>query len=207
MPPSERDQATSGRPRPTDASSIRRRGPTCWTAPWRSRDWAPWSRPGSSASRRCHRAQLEGACVRPAAGVGVAVAPELAAELVAEVADRPGALPLFEYALTECFDARAGGALTLAGYRGIGGLRGGAGPTCGLDPRRAASRRAGGRPAGVPPARDDRRRRRRHPPSRRRATIGHIVNSRAITLRSCGSATVTASMTTAKPIPNAAPAR
>jgi DNA-binding SARP family transcriptional activator/ABC-type glycerol-3-phosphate transport system substrate-binding protein len=69
-------------------------------------------------------AQLEGACVRPAAGVGVAVAPELAAELVAEVADRPGALPLFEYALTECFDARGGGALTLAGYRGIGGLRG-----------------------------------------------------------------------------------
>jgi hypothetical protein len=52
------------------------------------------------------------------------VAPELAAELVAEVADGPGALPLFEYALTERFDARAGGALTLAGYRGIGGLRG-----------------------------------------------------------------------------------
>jgi DNA-binding SARP family transcriptional activator len=69
-------------------------------------------------------AQFEGACVRPAAGVGVAVAPELAAELVADVADRPGALPLFEYALTECFDARRGGAMTLAAYRGIGGLRG-----------------------------------------------------------------------------------
>jgi DNA-binding SARP family transcriptional activator len=69
-------------------------------------------------------AQLERACVRPARGVGVAVEPELAAELVADVADRPGALPLFEYALTECFDARRDAALTLTGYRRIGGLRG-----------------------------------------------------------------------------------
>jgi energy-coupling factor transporter ATP-binding protein EcfA2 len=69
-------------------------------------------------------AQLEEASVRPAAGVGVTVEPELAAELVADVAERPGALPLFEYALTELFEARVGDALTLEAYRGIGGLRG-----------------------------------------------------------------------------------
>jgi DNA-binding SARP family transcriptional activator/ABC-type glycerol-3-phosphate transport system substrate-binding protein len=68
--------------------------------------------------------QLETACVRPAARVGVTVEPELAAELVVDVAERPGALPLFEYALTELFEARTGGTLTLEAYRGIGGLRG-----------------------------------------------------------------------------------
>jgi DNA-binding SARP family transcriptional activator/ABC-type glycerol-3-phosphate transport system substrate-binding protein len=68
--------------------------------------------------------QLEAACTRPAAGVGVTVEPELAAELVSDVADRPGALPLFEYALTETFAARSGSTLSLDTYRRIGGLKG-----------------------------------------------------------------------------------
>jgi DNA-binding SARP family transcriptional activator/ABC-type glycerol-3-phosphate transport system substrate-binding protein len=69
-------------------------------------------------------AQLEAACVHPAVNVGVTVEPELAAELVADVAERPGALPLFEYALTELFDARCATTLTLESYRQLGGLRG-----------------------------------------------------------------------------------
>jgi DNA-binding SARP family transcriptional activator/ABC-type glycerol-3-phosphate transport system substrate-binding protein len=68
--------------------------------------------------------QLEAACSRPAAAVGVTVEPELAAELVSDVADEPGALPLFEYALTETFAARRGGTLSLDTYRRIGGLQG-----------------------------------------------------------------------------------
>ncbi len=68
--------------------------------------------------------QLEAACTRPAASVGVTVEPELAAELVSDVADQPGALPLFEYALTETFAAREGATLSLDTYQQIGGLHG-----------------------------------------------------------------------------------
>ena len=69
-------------------------------------------------------AQLEAACTRPAARVGVTVEPQLAAEIVSDVADEPGALPLFEYALTETFAARTGATLSLETYRRIGGLHG-----------------------------------------------------------------------------------
>jgi DNA-binding SARP family transcriptional activator/ABC-type glycerol-3-phosphate transport system substrate-binding protein len=69
-------------------------------------------------------AQLEEAVVRPAASVGVSVEPELIAELVADVVQRPSALPLFQYALTVLFETRTGPALTLHGYQRIGGVRG-----------------------------------------------------------------------------------
>jgi DNA-binding SARP family transcriptional activator/ABC-type glycerol-3-phosphate transport system substrate-binding protein len=69
-------------------------------------------------------AELEAATVRPAQAVGVDVAPELVAQLVAEVAFEPAALPLFQYTLTELFDAREGGPLTLTGYRRLGGIQG-----------------------------------------------------------------------------------
>jgi DNA-binding SARP family transcriptional activator len=68
--------------------------------------------------------QLEAAAVQPAAGVGVSVDPQLAAELISAVANQPGALPLFEYALTQAFDVRRGATLSLDTYRRLGGLRG-----------------------------------------------------------------------------------
>jgi DNA-binding SARP family transcriptional activator/ABC-type glycerol-3-phosphate transport system substrate-binding protein len=68
--------------------------------------------------------ELERACVSPAAEVGVLVEPGLAAELVTDVAEHPGALPLFQYALTELFEARSGETLTVEGYRRLGGLQG-----------------------------------------------------------------------------------
>jgi hypothetical protein len=68
--------------------------------------------------------QLEAACTRPAASVGVTVQPELAAELVSDIADQPGALPLFQYALTRTFAGRRGSTLTLETYRRVGGLQG-----------------------------------------------------------------------------------
>jgi DNA-binding SARP family transcriptional activator/ABC-type glycerol-3-phosphate transport system substrate-binding protein len=69
-------------------------------------------------------AELEEACVAPATAVGVGVEPELTAQLVADVASHPGALPLFQYALTEVFDARGDGPLTLAVHEQLGGLQG-----------------------------------------------------------------------------------
>lgn len=68
--------------------------------------------------------ELEQAIVAPAEHVGVAVEPALLAELVADTANRPGSLPLLQYALTELFDQRTGAVLTRAGYGAIGGLRG-----------------------------------------------------------------------------------
>jgi DNA-binding SARP family transcriptional activator len=68
--------------------------------------------------------ELEQAIVAPAQRVGVGVEPALLAELVADTANRPGSLPLLQFALTELFDRRSGAALTRAGYGAIGGLRG-----------------------------------------------------------------------------------
>jgi basic membrane lipoprotein Med (substrate-binding protein (PBP1-ABC) superfamily)/DNA-binding SARP family transcriptional activator len=68
--------------------------------------------------------ELEAVVVGPAERGGVAVEPALLAELVADAADRPGTLPLLEFALTELFDQRTQAALTLDGYRVLGGIRG-----------------------------------------------------------------------------------
>lgn len=68
--------------------------------------------------------ELEQAIVAPAQRVGVGVEPALLAELVADTANRPGSLPLLQFALTELFDQRTGAVLNRAGYGAIGGLRG-----------------------------------------------------------------------------------
>lgn len=67
---------------------------------------------------------IEAAAVGPAQRVGVGLAPDLLAQLVADMANEPGALPLFQYTLTELFDERADSAMTLDGYRRIGGIAG-----------------------------------------------------------------------------------
>jgi len=68
--------------------------------------------------------ELEAIVVGPAERGGIRVEPNLLAALVADAADRPGTLPLLEFALTELFDQRTGAALTLEGYRALGGIRG-----------------------------------------------------------------------------------
>jgi ABC-type glycerol-3-phosphate transport system substrate-binding protein len=67
--------------------------------------------------------QLERAIAGPAEHVGLEVEPGLIAAMVTDVADRPGALPLLEFALTELAE-RKEGALTLDAYRRIGGVLG-----------------------------------------------------------------------------------
>lgn len=66
--------------------------------------------------------ELQQAITGPATRVGVAVEPDLVARLIADVADRPGTLPLLQYGLTELFDARDSGPLTLDAYEAIGGI-------------------------------------------------------------------------------------
>lgn len=68
--------------------------------------------------------ELERAVVEPARRMGVGVEGTLVAELVADMREQPGALPLFQYALTEVFEQAQGSVLTLDTYRDIGGLGG-----------------------------------------------------------------------------------
>ncbi|MGA9159268.1 MAG: BTAD domain-containing putative transcriptional regulator [Actinomycetota bacterium] len=68
--------------------------------------------------------ELEQAIRAPAEGVGVSPEPGLVAEMIADVAHQPGALPLLQYALTELFERREEGRLTLTSYQDIGGVGG-----------------------------------------------------------------------------------
>jgi WD40 repeat protein/DNA-binding SARP family transcriptional activator/class 3 adenylate cyclase len=68
--------------------------------------------------------ELEQAIRGPAEGVGVRAEPGVVAEMIADVAHQPGALPLLQYALRELFERRDDGRLTLAAYEEIGGVAG-----------------------------------------------------------------------------------
>jgi basic membrane lipoprotein Med (substrate-binding protein (PBP1-ABC) superfamily) len=68
--------------------------------------------------------ELEVAARRPAEEAGVALEPALLAGLLADVIGRPGALPLFQYALTELFDRRTDETLTLSSYEAMDGVAG-----------------------------------------------------------------------------------
>jgi WD40 repeat protein len=88
--------------------------------------------------------ELETAIRAPAQGVGVMAESGLVAEMIADVAHQPGALPLLQYALTELFERRDGNRLTSATYREIGGI---AGALSARAERIYASTDAGGRRA------------------------------------------------------------
>lgn len=68
--------------------------------------------------------ELEHAIVDPAHGVGTEFEPGLVSELVADVADQPGALPMLQYALTELYDRRVSDLMTRDAYRDLGGVAG-----------------------------------------------------------------------------------
>jgi WD40 repeat protein/class 3 adenylate cyclase len=68
--------------------------------------------------------EFERAIVAPADGVGVRLEPGLLAEMVADVAHEPGALPLLQYALTELYERREAEVLTREAYVAIGGVSG-----------------------------------------------------------------------------------
>ncbi|NDJ62327.1 MAG: protein kinase, partial [Chloroflexi bacterium] len=68
--------------------------------------------------------ELERAIVAPAHQIGIVPEPGLVADIIADVNEQPGALPLLQYLLSELFERRSGNLLTLATYRDIGGVRG-----------------------------------------------------------------------------------
>ena len=107
-------------------------------------------------------AELERAVDGPAEALGVRFEPGLVAQIVADVVDRRGALPLLQYALTELFDRRAGDVITWPRTPRSAACPAPspAGPRrC----RRARARRPGDGPAAVAAARQRRRRRRGRP--------------------------------------------
>jgi WD40 repeat protein/class 3 adenylate cyclase len=68
--------------------------------------------------------EFERAIARPAERAGVTFEPGLLAEMVADVANEPGALPLLQYALTELYERREGNVMTRDAYHAIGGVSG-----------------------------------------------------------------------------------
>jgi WD40 repeat protein/DNA-binding SARP family transcriptional activator/energy-coupling factor transporter ATP-binding protein EcfA2 len=68
--------------------------------------------------------EIERAISVPAAAVGVSLEQGLLAEIVADVLDEPGALPLLQYALTELFAQRDAATMTRFAYGSIGGVSG-----------------------------------------------------------------------------------
>ena len=68
--------------------------------------------------------ELQRAISGPAERMGVVLESGLVAQMVADVSDEPGALPLLQFALTELFEQRRGNTMTLEAYRGVGGVSG-----------------------------------------------------------------------------------
>jgi WD40 repeat protein/serine/threonine protein kinase len=64
------------------------------------------------------------AITRPADQVGLEVQPELETEIIRDVTEQPGGLPLMEYALTQLFHNRVDDQLTLDAYHRTGGVMG-----------------------------------------------------------------------------------
>ncbi len=68
--------------------------------------------------------EVAAAVTGPARSVGVGVEPELVSEVVRDVKTRPGALPLLQYSITDTFERRRTGTLTLNDYQAAGGISG-----------------------------------------------------------------------------------
>ncbi|MGJ3248645.1 MAG: hypothetical protein ACFE0I_21515 [Elainellaceae cyanobacterium] len=68
--------------------------------------------------------ELEQAIVEPAKQVGLEVEGELANQILIDVEDSPGSLPLLQYTLTELWKRRSADWLTFSAYNHLGGIRG-----------------------------------------------------------------------------------
>ena len=100
--------------------------------------------------------ELWAAAAEPASRRGVTCEPAMLAELLKDVVGEPGALPVFQYTLTELFDVRVDDRLTVASYGAIGRRA-----RCGEPARRRpvpldVPGGAGRDPTAVPPAVDAR---------------------------------------------------
>ena len=71
-----------------------------------------------------NNAELEEVIIQPALQVGAVFETGLVPQIIDEVSEQPGALPLLQYALTELFERRQERLLTQAAYAEIGGVLG-----------------------------------------------------------------------------------
>lgn len=92
--------------------------------PLRYPEFAPLLKANTVATTPLAPDELERAIVQPAAAVGVGFAPGLVAEIIAEVNQEPGSLPLLQYVLTRAFDAADADTIREADYAGVGRLTG-----------------------------------------------------------------------------------
>ena len=92
--------------------------------PLRHRGLGELLREGTEVITPMSPEELEQAITGPAAEVRVGFEPALVAQLVADVVDRPGALPLMQFTLTELFDNRASATIPPADYEAVGGVSG-----------------------------------------------------------------------------------
>lgn len=67
---------------------------------------------------------LEAAIEQPAIVQGASLQPKLLAQILQDVASEPNCLPLLEFALTQLWEKRSDGVLTLVAYRQLGGVAG-----------------------------------------------------------------------------------
>ncbi|MGB6301562.1 MAG: pentapeptide repeat-containing protein [Rivularia sp. (in: cyanobacteria)] len=68
--------------------------------------------------------ELRQAITAPAKQVNLALESELVEQIISDVADSPGFLPLLQYTLTELWGQRTGDKLTLTAYTRLGGVKG-----------------------------------------------------------------------------------
>lgn len=68
--------------------------------------------------------EMEQAIIGPVNRIGIRFEPGLVADIITQVNQQPGALPLLQYALTELFERREGYILTRAAYQSSGGVLG-----------------------------------------------------------------------------------
>ena len=68
--------------------------------------------------------ELERAIIEPAHRLGAEFEPGLVSEIVADLTDQPGGLPLLQYALTELWEQQVSGLLTRDAYHRLGGVAG-----------------------------------------------------------------------------------
>ena len=81
-----------------------------------------WLQSGVVVVAPLDESELRSTIIGPANAVGVRMAPDLGEAVVTDISERPGMLPMLQYALTELLDRRDGAELILDGYREIGGV-------------------------------------------------------------------------------------
>ena len=90
--------------------------------PLRHRTVGEFFRRGTEVITPLSPAEVEQAITGPVEPEGIGFEPGLVAQIVADVAEHPGALPLLQYALTELYEGRRDRLIRLDDYVSMGGL-------------------------------------------------------------------------------------